>query len=281
METASQHRGTPTAPRTRRPYARDVAAIVALLIAILIGLLITRVATAALVSTGMSRQYARFQARSAFTGVGFTTSEAEQVVNHPVRRRVILVLMLLGNAGIATLIATLLLGFSQSRAGEAVQRGLVLAIGLAVIWMLAASSWVDRWLRRVLVRIFGNFAALRLRDYAGLLKVGADYDIGELHVRDEDWIAGRTLARAGLRDEGVIVLGIDRGGTYLGTPGGDTTIHGGDTLIVYGRDTVLLELDHRRRGIGGELSHVDRVAEHEARRRQERTVEKEPSTPAE
>lgn len=265
------------APSVRPPKLGVVPAIIALLIAVLIGLLITRIATAALVATGMSRQYARFQARSAFTGVGFTTSEAEKVVNHPIRRRVILVLMLLGNAGIATLVATLLIGFSSSGAGEVVQRGLVLAVGLAVIWLLAASSWVDRKLRRLLIRLFGEFGDLQLRDYAGLLKVGADYDIGELNVREEDWLAGRTLARAGLRDEGVIVLGIDRGGSYLGTPGGDTEIRGGDTLVVYGREPVLQELDNRRRGIGGELSHVDRVAEHEARRRVERSAEEEPS----
>ena len=37
------------------------------------------------VATGTSSELARFQARSAFTGVGFTTSEAESVVLHPVR----------------------------------------------------------------------------------------------------------------------------------------------------------------------------------------------------
>jgi hypothetical protein len=47
-----------------------------------------RVATSALVMTGMARESARFQARSAFLGVGFTTGEAESVVDHPVRRRI-------------------------------------------------------------------------------------------------------------------------------------------------------------------------------------------------
>lgn len=247
-------------------------AIIALLVAVLVGLLITRFATMALVATGMSRQYARFQARSAFTGVGFTTSEAERVVNHPVRRRIILILMLVGNAGIATLIATLLIGFNQSSAGQTLSRGLVLAGGLAIIWLLASSSWVDRKLRKLMVRIFGDWGDLQLRDYAGLLKVGADYDIGELHVREGDWIAGRSLGQVGLRDEGVIVLGIDRNGEYMGTPDGQATAEPGDTLIVYGRESVLSELDERRSGMSGELSHVDRVAEHEARHREEESV---------
>ena len=46
--------------------------------------------------TGMDRKRAVFQALSAFSGTGFTTKEAEFVVNHPVRRRVIIWLMILG-----------------------------------------------------------------------------------------------------------------------------------------------------------------------------------------
>jgi len=71
-----------------------MAAIISLLIVVALSLLITRVATVALTLTGMSREAARFQARSAFSGVGFTTRESEQVMQHPVRRRIILLLIL-------------------------------------------------------------------------------------------------------------------------------------------------------------------------------------------
>ena len=66
-----------------------LTAIITFSIIILLGLLINRIATAALMSTGMSKEMARFQARSAFSTVGFTTTESESVVNHPVRRRII------------------------------------------------------------------------------------------------------------------------------------------------------------------------------------------------
>lgn len=58
-------------------------AILSLLAVLIVSLLITRIATVALTLTGLPRELARFQARSAFTGVGFTTSETEKVVNHP------------------------------------------------------------------------------------------------------------------------------------------------------------------------------------------------------
>ena len=64
-----------------------MAPILSLLLILAISLVTTRVAALVLERTGLSREIARFQARSAFTGVGFTTAEAESVVGHPVRRR--------------------------------------------------------------------------------------------------------------------------------------------------------------------------------------------------
>lgn len=81
--------------------------LIAFLSILVISLIITRIASIALVHTCISKEFARFQARSAFSGVGFTTGEAEQIVNHPVRRRIIMVLMLLGNAGIISVISSI------------------------------------------------------------------------------------------------------------------------------------------------------------------------------
>ena len=86
-----------------------MTAVITLLTVLTLSVIVTRIATVALLHTGLSREAAQFQARSAFTGVGFTTTEAESVVNHPVRRRVVMLLMLVGNAGIVSVIASLLL----------------------------------------------------------------------------------------------------------------------------------------------------------------------------
>ena len=90
-----------------------MAAIISLLVVVALSLLITRIATVALTLTGLSQEVARFQARSAFSGVGFTTKESEQVVHHPVRRRIVLLLILLGNAGVVSVLASLILSFSD------------------------------------------------------------------------------------------------------------------------------------------------------------------------
>jgi len=53
-----------------------------------IWLLILWAGSVSLEATGMERDRARFQALSALTGTGFTTQEAESIVNHPKRRRI-------------------------------------------------------------------------------------------------------------------------------------------------------------------------------------------------
>ncbi|MEL7208515.1 MAG: hypothetical protein AAGK32_09850 [Actinomycetota bacterium] len=50
--------------------------VITLFVLVMLSLLVTRVASLMLTVTGMSRESARFQARSAFSGVGFTTAES-------------------------------------------------------------------------------------------------------------------------------------------------------------------------------------------------------------
>lgn len=247
-----------------------MTAVIVLLLILLVALFINRMATIALMSTGMSRQYAKFQSRSAFTGAGFTTSEAEAVVSHPVRRRIVMVLMLMGNAGIATVVATLLLGFTGAEASDQLLRSAVLIAGLVGIWLLSANQRLESVLRRAFVRLLRGNENLLIHDYASLLHVGHDYTVGEIRVQEDDWMDGRTLANMHLRDEGVIVLGIERGAEFIGTPNGDSRITAGDTLVLYGRFDALSDLDDRRKGMSGELSHVDQVVEHHERVRAER-----------
>lgn len=224
-------------------------------------LLVTRVATVALTLTGLSRETARFQARSAFSGVGFTTSESEQVVSHPVRRRIVLLLMLLGNAGVVSALASLVLSVISLERGPLWSQLAALLGGVAFLWAVATSRWVDRWLSRVIRWALSRWTSLEVRDYAALLNLSGGYKVAELQVRPGDWLAGKTLSDMRLRDEGVLVLGIQRAdGTYIGAPRGWTEVHPGDTLIVYGRAELLSELDRRCSGAEGDRAHAAAVA---------------------
>lgn len=238
--------------------------IASLLVIILLSLLITRIAVVALVATGLSRSAARFQARSAFTGTGFTTSEAEAVVNHPARRRIIMIVMLLGNAGLAAVVASLMIGFTRGGGTNAAIRLGELVGGLAVLVALSRSRWVDRWLTTLIGRLMRRWTDLETRDFAALLDLGGEYTVLELAVQQEDWLAGRTLREMALRDEGVAVLGVQRrDGTYNGAPSGHTRVRAGDTLILYGRGESVCELDTRPAGPAGDAAHARAIAQQE------------------
>ena len=88
-----------------------MVAVLTVLIVLTISLIVVRVATVSLVMTGISKDLAQFQALSAFTGAGFTTRESEDIVNHPVRRRIVMHLMLMGHAGAVIAVASVLLSF--------------------------------------------------------------------------------------------------------------------------------------------------------------------------
>jgi hypothetical protein len=212
----------------------------------------------ALTLTGLSRESARFQARSAFTGVGFTTSESEQVVNHPVRRRILMLLMLVGNAGVITVIATLVITFTQGGSeGDWTLRVGVAAVAFTAIWFLTWNRWVDRRLSAAIAWGLRKWVRVDARDYAALLHLEHGYSVTELAIQEHDWLAGKTLIEADISHEGVLVLGIHRAdGTVIGAPKGASEIKAGDTLTIYGREESLADLDRRGRGKRGDHAHM-------------------------
>lgn len=240
-------------------------AIATVLAALLVSLLITRIATIALSVTGLSKEAARFQARSAFAGVGFTTKEAESVVNHPVRRRIILTLMLLGNAGLVAIVASLLISFAGAEeSSQAWKRVGLLLVGLALLITLAKSKRVDRVLSNVITKVLARYTDLDTRDYAQLLQLTGGYGVVELRVQPGHWTAERSLEDLQLRREGVAVLGIQKpGGHFLGVPNGATVVESGDTVILYGHAPLLAELGRREAGAQGDEIHERQVEEHE------------------
>ena len=251
--------------------AIPLAPIITVFIVILLSMVVTRVATIALTLTGMSRQAARFQARSALTGAGFTTSESESVVNHPVRRRIVMTLMLMGSAGIVTVLASVMLTFASTAAsdsGSSTMALLALVAGTLALLGLMKLRPVDRALSRVIRVALRRFTDLDVRDYAALLEIHGGYAVSELLVDERDWIAGHTLAELRLNDEGVIVLGVQRVvGDYVGAPDGDTRVDAGDVLILYGQGDQIAELDVRARGVAGESRHRRAAEDRESERR--------------
>jgi len=239
-----------------------IFAIISFLAVLSISLVVTRLAAMALTLTGMSRESARFQARSALTGVGFTTSESEIIVNHPVRRQIIMVLMLIGNIGIPTMIATLAVSLiTTAQAEHWWNPVLLMVVGLGALIYAARSQWIEKHLNTVLAKALKRWTDLEVRDYISLLQLQNGYAVNEMVIRQGDWLDGKSLEEAALPHEGILVLGIQRGtGEYIGAPRATDVIRYGDILVAYGWVDRLKELDQRT-GSGGDAAHRKAVKE--------------------
>jgi len=252
-----------------------MVAVITLFVILTISILVTRIATSALTYTGISREMAKFQARSAFTGVGFTTRESERIVNHPVRRRIVLILMLLGNAGIITVVASLVLTFVNFDASKDSQifKAAILIFGLLGLWGISSSEWVDRKLSVFIGWMLKKYTKLDVRDYANLLHMAGEYKVIELYIEKEDWLSDKMLQDLDLEGEGILILGITRrNGMYIGAPSGSSRILAGDTLVIYGRESIFEKLDQRRKGKRGDAEHERAVKEHQKAIEKKETV---------
>ena len=233
-------------------------AIVSLIIILALSITVTKVATIILKHTGLSEQSARFQARSAFTGVGFTTKESEKVVNHPVRRKTLMVLMLLGNMGIVTSMSSLLIAFvgQQQDFGPSWLKVFLIISGMVAIWIMASSTIVEKSLSLLVEKVLKNYSSLEIKDYASLLHLQGNYRISEQAVTKDMWICDKQLKEIKLWKEGILLLGIKRlNGDFIGAPMVANHIEAGDELILYGHLDKLRQLAEREYGIAGDFAH--------------------------
>jgi len=201
-----------------------------------------RAAGIALMMTGLEKKKARFQALSAFSGTGFTTKEAELVINHPVRRKIVTWLMIMGNAGIVTVIVTATSSLVTSRVYQLPINLLILVVGIYLIYKLATHRrFLKKWenfIERKLIKT-PTFEEATTED---LLRFLEGYGIVKKIVSEGSPLIGCSLLECRLNKKGVLVLGIERGNNWIPIPKAHEKIEKEDRLVVYGPHAVLKEL---------------------------------------
>jgi len=224
-------------------------ALIALLVIAGVAFVIVRVGATALRMTGLSHEVADFQAVSCFFGVGFTTAEAEMIVTHPVRRRIATHLIIAGNIGITSALATVVVTLLEKETQVPFRTEGVLGFVQSLLLMLVLVGLVVgvlrfgplKWLIDKLIRIsLERSGMVRAMDYETVLRAGSGYVVSEFEVDPGHPLIGRSLREAALGAHGVLVLGILReSGRYVGAPSPDSRVAAGDVLTVYGQETAI------------------------------------------
>jgi hypothetical protein len=217
------------------------APIIALIIIAAVSLIVVRIGTKALMMTGLGLDSASFQAYSAFFGVGFTTKEAELVVNHPVRRRIIRDLIFAGNVGLTSALATLVVTLMKTGQEDNGWLMLVLLVaGLVLVFLIfrlgVVKRVLDHWIHLSLERA----GLIHAMDYELLLRIRHGYEVSQIEIEEKSFLEGRALRDSRPWDRGVVILAVWRDGETLpGLPGPTDQIRKGDVVTAYGKEDAL------------------------------------------
>jgi len=201
---------------------------------IFISFLVVRAAAISLMFTGLDKKSAVFQALSAFTGTGFTTREAEKVINHPVRRKIISWLMILGNAGIVSVIISATSSFVTSKSYNLPINVFILLLGIALIYKIATyKGFIKRWESFIEDKLAKSsyFEEEVLEDLLHFLE---GYGLVRASIKKDSPLDGVLFSECKLCHEDLVVLGIERGKKWIPIPKSDEKIMEGDKIIIYG-----------------------------------------------
>ena len=226
--------------------------------AIIISFLVVRIGGAAFELTGMEKDHARFQSLSCFSGTGFTTSEAELVTSHPQRRKIASYLMILGNAGLVTLIAT----FANTiRPVDVLQQFMffsiplpipahyspfiniaVIAVGVLLLFKLfSATHIMDRFTAKAKEQM-AEKKIITEEKVTELLFTHEGYGVSQFDIHEDSPMADKKLKDLKLKESEVQILLIERPKGPVVTPKGNETLEAGDTLICFGKLETIRQL---------------------------------------
>ena len=209
--------------------------IVLLLVFICVIYIIVIMGGLALQFTGLEKVRAQFQALSALSGTGFTTKEAETVVNHPKRRKIIMALMILGKAGLVSVIATFASSLRKTNVTDLAIQLAIIAVSLFLLHRIATYHRFALRLRRRLGKMVRKMFHIDQVHMDEVLEQEGGYGVMRVLMGAECEATGKDLIHSGLSRQEIMVLCIERDQGNIPFPKADNYIRSGDRLICYGK----------------------------------------------
>jgi len=214
-----------------------------------VSFIVVRIGAIAFQLTGLEWSLAKFQALSCFTGTGFTTRESEQITRNSQRRRIASILMVLGNAGLVSLIATFANSLRTDNSGFNVPflhlvftPRLVPLINLIVIIAFVYTGYkiftrtnISRKFTNLLRTKIINKGIIKRISFEELVISTGGYGVSSINICKNNPVVGKVLRDSNLREWDITVLAIERNRETIPNPSADTKILLDDILICFGK----------------------------------------------
>ena len=162
-----------------------MSSAITVMIIFTISTIVVRISSTIMRLTGLPDNVARFQSLSALTGTGFTTRESELIVNYPIRRRVLMTLMIFGNLGLISISSTFIITFVNigSDADRIIGQVILLSLALLFNFLVLTNPVIDRLLCSAISKTLSATTNLGKRRFIRLLSLDDDRAVAEHHYR--------------------------------------------------------------------------------------------------
>jgi amino acid transporter len=201
--------------------------ITGLFIFLAVWILILWIGSMLLEATGMERAKARFQALSALSGTGFTTREAESIVDHPKRRRIVSWLIFLGSVGITAFIFIMILYVKAGLVWPTLSHIIIIAASIVVFIILIWTGVINK-LTSGLLKLFRKTPVNE-----EILHQAGDYGIVRIKIGEK--AAELTVGNSKFKKPDITILALERGDKVVSLPKDNESLEAGDYLLCYGK----------------------------------------------
>jgi len=236
--------------------------LILFVIIVIVSITVVRIGAVAFELTGLDWTVAKFQALSCFTSTGFTTKESELIVKSQQRRKIATILMIIGHAGLVSLIATFVNSMRPSQLVHKVFQPIIhldnmptlsVLINIAIIvlacWLIL-SLFTHMTFSKKLTKIIQNFFIKKdfiSRIYVQDLVISAGgFGIINIEVTKNSMLYHLSLADTVKQYPNMKILAIERGRNIITNLTDDTRMLLGDNIISYGKVDEIKKQLHKR-----------------------------------
>ena len=181
--------------------------------------------------TGLEASVSRYQVISMLTNTGFTTDEAQLIIDHPVRRRLSMFLILFGAFSLAVVISSI----TNILSGDLrLKELMVINVVLLVILMTGKTPFIRERLKKKLNSEMEKKLEISELPIKDALYLDEDDLVTDVVIEKNSKFVGIKAADLVERDEDISILFIKRGKVNIRNKLDEEKIQEGDQLFIYG-----------------------------------------------